>query len=69
MEARTVLAENFRRLMKSDAALGSTKKLATKGYSTNGTLGRASKGDTSVGIDVVEQIAACLLYTSPSPRD
>lgn len=57
MTARIVLAENFRRLMKSDAVLNSTQKIADKGISSNGTLGRVSKGETSVGIDVLELIA------------
>jgi hypothetical protein len=43
--------------MKSDAVFNSTQKIADKGISSNGTLGRVSKGETSVGIDVVELIA------------
>ena len=56
-DTKTVLRDNVRRLLGLQAGESGVQRLIDKGFA-NGTAQRVLGGQTSVGVDVVEKLAA-----------
>lgn len=58
MNAREVLAANFKKLRGATPSLSDSKALVKIGAGTNGTIERVAKASTGATIDTIEKLAA-----------
>lgn len=57
MNAREVLAANFKKLRDATPSLNAPKDIVAAGAATNGTIGRITKKQSGPSIDTIEQLA------------
>lgn len=58
MNARELLAKNFKKLRDATPGLSAPKDIVNSGAATNGTIGRINKMESGPSIDTVDQLAA-----------